>query len=106
MTRDGCPASCRMVWRATTVRDEVPNGSPVLGFRSNEGKRLLVMSTRMRWPLRNRLLVTIWSMTNSAGSSGVSGSGEDSEWRGGGRVAPPAFGVGGVGWAAREALVR
>ena len=54
---DGCWASCRTVWWATCVAVLSPSQDPVLGFGSNCGKSLDEISTRIRWPARNRLLV-------------------------------------------------
>src|SRR5206468_6663979 len=81
ITLEGCAVSWRRVWRAVIRRLEVPKGSPVLGLRSKDGKRLLVMSMRMRWPFLKTLLVTIESMMISVGSLGVSHSGADSDVR-------------------------
>src|SRR3954451_5528514 len=56
-TRDGCSRSRNTVFLATMAWVWRPIGSPVFGFTSKRGKLLLEMSSRMRWPLWNRLLV-------------------------------------------------
>ena len=55
ISRDGCCASCRIACAARRTAPSSPNTPPVLGLRSKRGKLLLEISSRMRWPARNRL---------------------------------------------------
>ena len=57
ITCDGRDASSHT--RLVATRDAVAfaSGSPVFGFTSKCGKLLLEMSSRIRWPRANRLLV-------------------------------------------------
>src|SRR5271157_3779210 len=57
-TREGCARSWYTVWLALTSRVSPATGPPVLGLRSNLGKLPLEISTRIRWPFKNTLLVT------------------------------------------------
>src|SRR5690554_2770383 len=61
-----------MVCLAILVSVSDPSGLPVLGFLSNWGKLLEVISTRIRWPGLNTLAVPVISISNSYTSLGVS----------------------------------
>ena len=54
---EGCSASWWIVFTAVITRRLSLSGSPVFGFTSKRGKLLLEMSTRMRCPCLNTLLV-------------------------------------------------
>src|SRR5215203_1546796 len=61
----GRPASWKMVWRATSVRDESNAPSPVLRLRSHRGWELEVISTLILCPGRNVMPVAHRSRTCS-----------------------------------------
>ena len=57
ITWEGRAVSMYTLFCASIVRVCLPMGSPVFGFTSNLGKLLLAMSSLIRWPAWNRLLV-------------------------------------------------
>jgi hypothetical protein len=61
--------------RATLERDESLVSSPVLRLRSQRGKELEVISTRMRWPAPKVIPVAHRSITYSYTSPGTIGDG-------------------------------
>ena len=65
VSRDGRLASWYTVWSATLISVSKPGRAPVFMFRSKRGKLLLDISSRMRCPALNRLLVSHMSTSNS-----------------------------------------
>ena len=69
-TWDGFSASCKIVWYAVLMSASMLGTLPVLRFLSNLGKLLLEISSRMRWPDLNSMLVFQTLMWNSYTPSG------------------------------------